>query len=208
MADVSVESLAAAPAKVTSTAHAAVLDLKARIGQSVLGQDHLVESLLIGLLANGNLLLESLPGLAKTRAVKIGTPPQRLLASEAASFAHLRRTARIADPPATYFALLNWLARFEPAAPAHTVAAFRAAAQDAALDRQLELIETYLFSSAATAATPTWSPRQFMRRVAAARRRLRRASGREMRAARPLPGRLNPRASAATVGQGQRPVAR
>jgi MoxR-like ATPase len=47
-----------------------ILDLKARIGKSVLGQDHLVESLLIGLLANGNLLIESLPGLAKTRAVK------------------------------------------------------------------------------------------------------------------------------------------
>ncbi|MGN6463710.1 MAG: AAA family ATPase [Pseudolabrys sp.] len=48
----------------------AILDLKARIGKSVLGQDHLVESMLIGLLANGNLLIESLPGLAKTRAVK------------------------------------------------------------------------------------------------------------------------------------------
>ena len=47
-----------------------MLDLKARIGKSVLGQDHLVESMLIGLLANGNLLIESLPGLAKTRAVK------------------------------------------------------------------------------------------------------------------------------------------
>ena len=30
-----------------------------RIGKSVLGQDHLVESILIGLLANGNLLIES-----------------------------------------------------------------------------------------------------------------------------------------------------
>jgi MoxR-like ATPase len=53
-----------------STARNALLDLKARIGTSVLGQDHLVESMLIGLLANGNLLIESLPGLAKTRAVK------------------------------------------------------------------------------------------------------------------------------------------
>jgi MoxR-like ATPase len=53
-----------------SSARAALLDLKARIGKSVLGQDHLVESMLIGLLANGNLLIESLPGLAKTRAVK------------------------------------------------------------------------------------------------------------------------------------------
>jgi MoxR-like ATPase len=53
-----------------SAARDVVLDLKARIGKSVLGQDHLVESMLIGLLANGNLLIESLPGLAKTRAVK------------------------------------------------------------------------------------------------------------------------------------------
>ncbi|WP_249143901.1 MoxR family ATPase [Bradyrhizobium lablabi] len=54
----------------SSSAREAVQDLKARIGKSVLGQDHLVESMLIGLLANGNLLIESLPGLAKTRAVK------------------------------------------------------------------------------------------------------------------------------------------
>jgi MoxR-like ATPase len=54
----------------SSAARDALLDLKARIGTSVLGQDHLVESMLMGLLANGNLLIESLPGLAKTRAVK------------------------------------------------------------------------------------------------------------------------------------------
>jgi MoxR-like ATPase len=53
-----------------SAARDAILDLKARIGKSVLGQDHLVEGMLMGLLANGNLLIESLPGLAKTRAVK------------------------------------------------------------------------------------------------------------------------------------------
>ena len=48
----------------------AVAELKARIGHAVLGQDHLIEGMLIGLLANGNLLIESLPGLAKTRTVK------------------------------------------------------------------------------------------------------------------------------------------
>jgi MoxR-like ATPase len=57
------------PAK-ASAARDAIVDLKARIGKSVLGQDRMVESMLIGLLANGNLLIESLPGLAKTRAVK------------------------------------------------------------------------------------------------------------------------------------------
>src|SRR6185295_12691166 len=62
--------LPAAARPVASAARDAILELKTRIGKSVLGQDHLVESILIGLLANGNLLIESLPGLAKTRAVK------------------------------------------------------------------------------------------------------------------------------------------
>jgi MoxR-like ATPase len=50
--------------------HDAILDLKARMARSIIGQEHIVERLLIGLLANGNLLVEGLPGLAKTRAVK------------------------------------------------------------------------------------------------------------------------------------------
>ncbi|WP_312015778.1 AAA family ATPase [Bradyrhizobium liaoningense] len=56
--------------KKVSAARDAIVELKSRIGKSVLGQDHLVESMLIALIANGNLLIESLPGLAKTRAVK------------------------------------------------------------------------------------------------------------------------------------------
>ena len=47
-----------------------ILELKARMGRSIIGQEHIVERILIGLLANGNLLVEGLPGLAKTRAVK------------------------------------------------------------------------------------------------------------------------------------------
>jgi MoxR-like ATPase len=47
-----------------------ILDLKQRISRSIIGQDAIIERLLIGLLANGNLLVEGLPGLAKTRAVK------------------------------------------------------------------------------------------------------------------------------------------
>lgn len=47
-----------------------VLELKNRMSQSILGQETIVERLLLGLLANGNLLVEGLPGLAKTRAVK------------------------------------------------------------------------------------------------------------------------------------------
>jgi MoxR-like ATPase len=41
-----------------------------RVSRSIIGQEHMVERLIIGLLANGNLLVEGLPGLAKTRAVK------------------------------------------------------------------------------------------------------------------------------------------
>ncbi|TCL00758.1 MoxR-like ATPase [Shimia isoporae] len=44
--------------------------LRDRMGESIIGQRDVIDRLLIGLLANGNLLLEGLPGLAKTRAVK------------------------------------------------------------------------------------------------------------------------------------------
>ena len=38
--------------------------------QTIVGQKHLVESLLIALLSNGHVLLEGVPGLAKTLAIK------------------------------------------------------------------------------------------------------------------------------------------
>jgi len=47
-----------------------VLSLIERMGHSIVGQRRVVERLVIGLLANGNLLVEGLPGLAKTRAIK------------------------------------------------------------------------------------------------------------------------------------------
>lgn len=47
-----------------------LLELQKQIGRTVLGQETMIERLLIGLLANGNLLVEGLPGLAKTRAIK------------------------------------------------------------------------------------------------------------------------------------------
>jgi len=45
--------------------------LKQQIAQRILGQDALVERLLIALLADGHLLVEGAPGLAKTRAIKV-----------------------------------------------------------------------------------------------------------------------------------------
>ena len=44
--------------------------LRERMGAAIIGQREVIERLLIGLLANGNLLVEGLPGLAKTRAIK------------------------------------------------------------------------------------------------------------------------------------------
>ena len=44
--------------------------LQTRMGESIIGQESVIEQLIIGLLANGNILMEGLPGLAKTRAVK------------------------------------------------------------------------------------------------------------------------------------------
>ncbi|MBD8877495.1 AAA family ATPase [Roseibium polysiphoniae] len=47
-----------------------IQSLKARMQQSIIGQEDVIDRLIIGLLANGNLLVEGLPGLAKTRAIK------------------------------------------------------------------------------------------------------------------------------------------
>ena len=47
-----------------------ILALEKRMGHSITGQKHIVERLLIGIFSNGNLFVEGLPGLAKTRAVK------------------------------------------------------------------------------------------------------------------------------------------
>jgi MoxR-like ATPase len=44
--------------------------LKQQMQLSVLGQEHVVDSLIIAMLANGNVLVEGLPGTAKTRSIK------------------------------------------------------------------------------------------------------------------------------------------
>ncbi|MEJ2377961.1 MAG: AAA family ATPase, partial [Pseudolabrys sp.] len=45
--------------------------LKQQISQRILGQETLVDRLLIAMLADGHLLVEGAPGLAKTRAIKV-----------------------------------------------------------------------------------------------------------------------------------------
>ncbi len=47
-----------------------VTDLTVGMGRTIVGQKHLVNALLIGLLSDGHILLEGVPGLAKTLAIK------------------------------------------------------------------------------------------------------------------------------------------
>ncbi len=48
----------------------AIVWLQERMNEATIGQQHIVDRLIIGLLADGNVLLEGLPGLAKTRVVR------------------------------------------------------------------------------------------------------------------------------------------
>lgn len=49
----------------------AILTLKQHVCSHIIGQDTLVDRLLIALLADGHLLVEGAPGLAKTKAIKV-----------------------------------------------------------------------------------------------------------------------------------------
>jgi len=51
--------------------HAALSGLENWLGQQIIGQTDLVRKLLIAILADGHLLVEGAPGLAKTRAIKM-----------------------------------------------------------------------------------------------------------------------------------------
>lgn len=53
-----------------STAFSAMQQLREAVGQCIIGQQKLVDRLLIALLADGHLLVEGAPGLAKTTAIK------------------------------------------------------------------------------------------------------------------------------------------
>ncbi len=54
-----------------NTTQSSLIRLKTYINQEIIGQDVLVERMLIGLLADGHILVEGAPGLAKTRAINI-----------------------------------------------------------------------------------------------------------------------------------------
>lgn len=54
-----------------TAAQSAVNTLKSQINTQIIGQDQLIERMLIALLADGHLLVEGAPGLAKTRAINV-----------------------------------------------------------------------------------------------------------------------------------------
>jgi BatD DUF11 like domain len=108
--------------------------------------------------------------------------------SESFSFGQLRQAARSDDAKRVYFALLEWLQRFEPVAPSHTIQAFTTAARDPELDHEIRAIERELFT--ADHGAESWSAHQLLRSVGAARRRLRPEGARAARSG--LPQQLNP----------------
>jgi MoxR-like ATPase len=77
--------------------------VKEEMGRVLVGQDRLVDRLVVGLLCNGHILLEGVPGLAKTLAVKA------LSGSLDASFARFQFTPDLL--PAD---LLGTMAKFSP----------------------------------------------------------------------------------------------
>lgn len=56
--------------KQTSIAFEKIEHLKQELSKTIVGQESMIEALLIGLLTNGHILLEGVPGLAKTTTVK------------------------------------------------------------------------------------------------------------------------------------------
>ena len=52
------------------TSHSSFVELREALAQAVIGQPVLLERLLIALLADGHLLVEGPPGLAKTRTIR------------------------------------------------------------------------------------------------------------------------------------------
>src|SRR5690606_8826955 len=49
--------------------HRKISEIHLEIGKAVIGQEHLVNRLLIGLFTDGHILLEGVPGLAKTKTI-------------------------------------------------------------------------------------------------------------------------------------------
>jgi hypothetical protein len=129
---------------------------------------------------------------------------QAYLQSEAYAFNRFRHAVRHRDAKAAYFAMLDWLPHVGATTPDHTIEAFKAAAADPALDREIDEIETDLFAAKRDAGH--WSRHQLLHRVSAARRRLRPRAGRGGKTR--LPEQLNPAGPSSASPYGGRKPAR
>ncbi len=129
------------------------------------------------------------PRLARIVVLRYRQHREAWLRSETCFFDRLRHVVRRGDARATYFAMLDWLQRFKPAAPLHTVESFKTAARDPALDQEIDALQAKLFAPRREAAD--WSPRRLLQGVSAARRKLHRQSVQSERM-HALPQQLNP----------------
>jgi hypothetical protein len=144
------------------------------------------------------------PRTVRAIAAKLRSRREAYLRSEAWSFGQFRRAARHGDAQTTYFALLDWLQRFSPVAPDHSLDALKTLARDDALDSEIGSIERKLF--APDASDGSCSPSRLHRQVSAARRKLQR-QGALSETTRSLPRRLNP-VGRIEADQRRRPPAR
>ncbi|MDA8095127.1 MAG: MoxR family ATPase [Betaproteobacteria bacterium] len=64
------QASAQSPSAGSSTRQAAIVALRAALSQAIVGQDLLLDRMVIALLTGGHLLVEGVPGLAKTSAIK------------------------------------------------------------------------------------------------------------------------------------------
>lgn len=92
------------------------------------------------------------------------------LQSEAFAFSRFRQAVRHGEAKAAYFAMLDWLPHVGATRSDHSIEAFKVAAADPRLDREIDAIEAELF--AAQRGAGHWSRRQLLHSMSAARRRL------------------------------------
>jgi hypothetical protein len=154
----------------------------------------------VGLLA---LMIGVLPAVTRGWLSRMRRRRAAYRQSEAFAYSELRRVSRRGDARAVYAALLNWLSRFEPAAPSHTLQALKNYARDPALADEIAVLEKQLFAKAEMPAP--WSPRLLIRRVASARRK---GDRRRFAAVHSLPRNLNPGAASASLPNPNRAIAR
>jgi len=129
---------------------------------------------------------------------------QAYLQSEAFAFRRFRQAVRHGDAKAAYFSMLDWLPHVGTTRSDHSIEAFKVAAADPALDREIDAIATELFGAQRDAGR--WSRRQLLHRMNAARRRLRPRPERGGKTR--LPEQLNPVGPSRASAYGSRKPAR